>query len=1238
MTHRTAGGRRSAAAHRPLAFESLEPRQLLAATPIGVHVAGNTGTEQFQLQIDGVAVATWTNTRVLTASRVFDTFTYTHPTDVAINRIRVALVNDGAGGVDRNLYVDGIAVNGAKYESEASTVYSTGTYDSATNGRLPGFRKTEALHYNGYFEFGAAKSTIQILAAGSTRTEQMHLLLSGNAVATFNNVAGTYASGQFATYSFNAAAALPINQIRVAFANDGTNAGADRNLRVDAVILDGVRYETEAASVFSTGTVVGGSRSIGRNNSEYLHLNGYFQYGAAGTVIEVLAAGRTHEEQMQLQINGQAVATFDAIGGDYLSRQFQLYIYVAPTAVPLSHIRVAYTNDATTAAGDRNLRVDAILRDGVTNQAEAADVYSTGTYVAEVGAMPGLWQTEYLHVNGYLQFASGVVPGSLALGTTLISVNEGAGTVSIPVTRTGGSGGTVGVRYTTVNATAIAGSDYTGASAKLLVFGPGETTKNIVVPITNDTGNEGSETFNVAVDQAIGGANVSAPRTATITIIDNDGPAPIGTGNGLLGTYFPNVNLVSPAFARTDATVNFDFGEGSPGSSIPADYFSIRWTGQVEPRYTETYTFRTTTDDGVRLWVNGQLIIDSWIAQPVTDRTGTITLQAGQKYSIQMDYYEEQIGAVAKLSWSSSSQPLQIIPQAQLYSDPPPPSETGTFSGQTIISGLSTPTAMDFDSSGRMFVSEQRGVVRVYQNGQLLATPFLDIQNQVNFVQDRGLLGVAVHPNFPATPYVYVSYTYDPPETANNTGLAGRDGSGNRVARVSRFTANSATGYNTAVAGSEVVLVGTNSTWSNISSPNQDSTDNMTLPPSGGLNGTLRDILIADSRSHTVGNLAFGPDGKLYVANGDGTSFGRVDPRTARVQNLDSLSGKILRVDPITGQGLSDNPFYNGDPNSNRAKVYNYGLRNPFRFAFQPGTGTLFVGDVGWNTWEEINSGRGENFGWPYYEGASGTSARTGGYQDLAEAQAFYATNPDVQAPLWARAHSSGSVAIVAGDFYTGTTYPTSYRGAMFLSDFGDNQLRVLRLNSNGTLNSVTAMGLSVGGVVEMTMGRDGMMYYVDLVNGRVGRLVFTPSAAVVAAPDAGDFDSDSFVNGNDFLAWQRGLGAVRTADELSEWRARFVTPSMESTGVATSPSLVVELGGAPLLADGDGGDEAAYVVVEPGAAFVVSGVDRESDDSPFVPSEPVNSVLTKESDEAMDELVWAAFGEEPFAWLNQLL
>ena len=250
----------------------------------------------------------------------------------------------------------------------------------------------------------------------------------------------------------------------------------------------------------------------------------------------------------------------------------------------------------------------------------------------------------------------------------------------------------------------------------------------------------------------------------------------------------------------------------------------------------------------------------------------------------------------------------------------------------------------------------------------------------------------------------------------------------------------------------------------------------------------MQDCLPADSRTHTVGNLVFGPDGMLWVTNGDGTAFGQVDWRTPRVQNIDSLSGKLLRIDPITGAGLADNPFYNGDPNANRSKVVSYGLRNPFRFAIHPVTGEPFIGDVGWNTWEEINRGTGQNFGWPFFEGGNGQNLRTGGYRDLPEADAFYANNNAVP-PVFSRSHLDGAIAVVVGDFYDGDVYPDVYQHALFFTDFGDTQLKVLPLSSAGVPNPVIPLNLSVGPVVEMSMAPDGHIYYVDLF-GKVGRLV----------------------------------------------------------------------------------------------------------------------------------------------------
>jgi len=142
---------------------------------------------------------------------------------------------------------------------------------------------------------------------------------------------------------------------------------------------------------------------------------------------------------------------------------------------------------------------------------------------------------------------------------------------------------------------------------------------------------------------------------------------PIGTGTGLRGDYYDNADFTGTLLTRTEATVNFDWGNGSPDASMGVDTYSVRWTGQVQPRFSESYTFSTTTDDGARLWVNGQLIVDKWLDQAPTEWSGNITLTAGQTYDLRLDYYENTGGAQAKLFWSSTSQNKEIIPQAQLF-------------------------------------------------------------------------------------------------------------------------------------------------------------------------------------------------------------------------------------------------------------------------------------------------------------------------------------------------------------------------------------------------------------------------------------------------------------------------------------------------------------------------------------------------------------------------------------------
>ncbi len=946
-------------------------------------------------------------------------------------------------------------------------------------------------------------STVQIFAAGSENTETMVLEIDGTAVQTFENIGGDASVGTFQTYEWSTPDTITPSQVRIRFTNDVYDPanGIDANLRVDAIVIDGERFETEDPSVFSTGTwKPEDGITPGNRESEFLHANGYLQFvdppggPGEGSDITVNARGDEGFESFALEINGVRVQTWTEIGTT--QNAFQ---YSSSAEVTANDIRVVFLNDRYEPENgiDANLIVDSIVIDGETFETEADTVISTGTWKPEDGIVTGFRESETLHSNGYFQYSAATTPageGVFRLASSQYSVSEGDGSVQVEIVREVSTVGSVSLDFATVEATATQGSDYV-ANSGTLTFQDGESSKFVTIAILDDPDNEDDEQFNFAIDNLTGNATLSAPRTATILIDDNDSVQ--GTGDGLFGEYFDNINLTNRTNTRVDGVVDFDWGRGAPISAVAADTFSVRWTGQIEALYSETYTFTTTSDDGVRLWVNDRLIIDEWNDHASTDHTGQIELEAGVRYDIRMEYYENGGDAVAKLAWSSASQTLEIIPASQLYAAADPGVPADDLQTETIASGLVRPTAIDWSADGRnLYIAEQRGLVKVVRDGDTLATPFIDIRDQVNGVRDRGLLDIAVHPDFENTPYIYLLFTYDPPEVYENSShpLAGPDQRGNRAGRLIRVTADASTNYTTAVAGSEVVLLGKNSTWENFNAF-ANSTNDFNEPPAGIVNGqNIEDFIASDSESHTVGALAFGIDGNLFVSIGDGTSYNRVDPRTVRVQDVDNLSGKVLRINPITGEGLADNPFYNGDADANRSKVYYLGLRNPFRMTVDPVTGQLFVGDVGWTQWEEVNTGpAGANFGWPYFEGGSGQSLRTGGYQNLTEAQTFYNSGAQVTAPIYGLSHSADGInAIVMGDVYRGTNYPSQFQGSLFVNDLGQGIVRAVEITPDGTAGAVRQFATGANLVVQMSAGPDGSMYFVDLNDSKVGRWFFT--------------------------------------------------------------------------------------------------------------------------------------------------
>jgi glucose/arabinose dehydrogenase len=336
------------------------------------------------------------------------------------------------------------------------------------------------------------------------------------------------------------------------------------------------------------------------------------------------------------------------------------------------------------------------------------------------------------------------------------------------------------------------------------------------------------------------------------------------------------------------------------------------------------------------------------------------------------------------------------------------------FTETQYVSGLAAPTAMALSPDGRLFVAEQGGRLRVIKNGALLATPFLTVT--VDPTGERGLLGVAFDPNFSLNQFIYVYYTATSPTIHN---------------RLSRFTASG----DVAVAGSEVILL---------------------------------DIeALSTATNHNGGAIHFGIDNKLYVAVGDNANG-------ANAPSLSSLKGKMLRLN-ADGSIPADNPFYSATTGNFRA-IWARGLRNPFTFSVQPGTGKILINDVGQNTWEEINLGvAGANYGWPTTEG--------------------YTTDPNFTSPIYAYDHSAGDCAITGGAFYNPTTvnFPSTYVGRYFFADYCGGWIRHINPSSVGT---PAAFAAGISAPVDLQVANDGSLYYLARGAGSVYRVRYTAGEA----------------------------------------------------------------------------------------------------------------------------------------------
>lgn len=440
--------------------------------------------------------------------------------------------------------------------------------------------------------------------------------------------------------------------------------------------------------------------------------------------------------------------------------------------------------------------------------------------------------------------------------------------------------------------------------------------------------------------------------------------------------------------------------------------------------------------------------------------------------------------------------------QASAVSGPPGFVVENAFPGSTFF----LPVQIVFMPNGNKLVVEQGGVVwMITAAGQQLTTPFIDLSAKVLRNGGRGLLGVALDPEFTTNRWVYFAYTVDPDSS--------QDLENEAYARVERYQADLG---NPSVVNlsTRQVLIGTQ--WS----------DGIPTP----------------DYYHTIGSLRFGADQSLLVASGEAAHFdatdaggidtdqflpGRADPSedlgSFRSLTLNSLGGKILRLDKNTGHGLPSNPYWNGDPVAARSRVWTYGVRNPYRFAVRPGTGqtdpsaanpgTLYIGDTGWNTYEAVHLAQtgGLNMGWPCQEGplpqnlyGAVTSTAAGNTHVLCGAAPSLENPVGPTPPLVWWHHLNGVLsypegwtgyATVGGVFHSGSSYPAPYAGSYFVSDYSNGWIRYVSVDENDQVIGSGDFITGADGPVDTEWDPvSGDLFYVSQFNHEVRRIRYALS------------------------------------------------------------------------------------------------------------------------------------------------
>ncbi len=452
----------------------------------------------------------------------------------------------------------------------------------------------------------------------------------------------------------------------------------------------------------------------------------------------------------------------------------------------------------------------------------------------------------------------------------------------------------------------------------------------------------------------------------------------------------------------------------------------------------------------------------------------------GRSAQAQLDGHHSRRTFRTKVAATAALALLALFGAVPSLTAPTPASAASVIQLQQIASGLSSPVAIAHTSDSRLFIVELSGTIRIFDAAQIQPTPFLDVSGLISYTpgQERGLLGLAFHPSYPSTPYFYVDYT---------------NSVGNIV--IARYRV-SIGDPNVADPSSALIL--------------------LTIPHSTNTN-------------HNGGQLAFGPDGKLYVGVGDGGGGGD-GPNNA--QNLGVLLGKILRLDVDIAAPYvpATNPFVS-TPGA-RGEIWAYGLRNPWRFSFDRSTGDLLIGDVGEGSWEEIDvqltgSAGGQNYGWRLMEGNHcynpSTNCDPGGL------------TPD----SLEYDHSAGDCAVIGGARYRGSI--ASLTGSYLYGDFCSGRIWSAAQGPGNVWTSSPLLTTAAYSLSSFGEDQNGDVYVAGLSGGRIYKVVAASVGGVSTSPDVGTLPraTPSSTSGLDGYAIRAVAGMLAAAVVAASWAWR---------------------------------------------------------------------------------------------------